>query len=72
MSRQNAAIVGGAAGVLALVAFVVGFVWFCKYKNLSNKNSETSCSDPSAPGTALHWVKIWGIYYISAYLDNIY
>ncbi|RVX22357.1 Proline-rich receptor-like protein kinase PERK9 [Vitis vinifera] len=51
MLKPYGAIVGGAAGVLALVAVVVGFVWFCKlqYKNFSNKNSETGSSDPSAP-----------------------
>ncbi|XP_034684791.1 serine/threonine-protein kinase-like protein ACR4 isoform X2 [Vitis riparia] len=51
MLKPYGAIVGGAAGVLALVAVVVGFVWFCKLqcKNFSNKNSETGSSDPSAP-----------------------
>ena len=74
MLKPYGAIVGGAAGVLALVAVVVGFVWFCKlqYKNFSNKNSETGSSDPSAPGKVIHWVKIWRMCYISAYLDNIY
>ncbi|KAJ9700088.1 hypothetical protein PVL29_005765 [Vitis rotundifolia] len=51
MLKPYAAIVGGAVGVLALVAVVAGFVWFCKLqcKNFSNKNSETGSSDPSAP-----------------------
>ncbi|KAI5349566.1 PREDICTED: serine/threonine-kinase [Prunus dulcis] len=50
MSKPSAAIVGGAAGALALVAIVIGVVWFYKIhcKNLSNKNSETGSSDPSA------------------------
>ncbi|XP_021818711.1 proline-rich receptor-like protein kinase PERK1 isoform X4 [Prunus avium] len=50
MSKPSAAIVGGAAGALALVAIVIGVVWFYKThcKNLSNKNSETGSSDPSA------------------------
>ncbi|KAF5736959.1 Kinase superfamily protein isoform 1 [Tripterygium wilfordii] len=44
-------IVGGAAGLLAFVAIVIGVVWFCKSqcKTLSNRNSETGSSDPSAP-----------------------
>lgn len=52
MSKPSAAIVGGAAGALALVAIVIGVVWFYKThcKNLSNKNSETGSSDPSAIG----------------------
>lgn len=54
MSKSSsAAIVGGAVGALALVAIVVGFVWLCKtqcFKHLSNKNSETGSSDPSAIG----------------------
>ncbi|KAF8392559.1 hypothetical protein HHK36_022904 [Tetracentron sinense] len=50
MSRSYAAVVGGAAGGLALVAIVIGLVWFCmmQCKNFSNKNSETGSSDPSA------------------------
>ncbi|KAF8387892.1 hypothetical protein HHK36_026554 [Tetracentron sinense] len=50
MSRAYAAIVGGAAGGLALVAIVIGLLWFCmlQCKNFSNKNSETGSSDPSA------------------------
>ncbi|XP_044485259.1 probable receptor-like protein kinase At2g39360 isoform X2 [Mangifera indica] len=50
MSKSVATIVGGAAGALALMAVFVGLVWFCKSqcKNVSNKNSETGSSDPSA------------------------
>lgn len=52
MSKSVATIVGGAAGALALMAVFVGLVWFCKSqcKNVSNKNSETGSSDPSALG----------------------
>lgn len=52
MSKSNAAIVGGAIGMLAFSAIVIVLVWFCKTqcKNLSNKNSETGSSDPSALG----------------------
>ncbi|KAF5738686.1 Kinase superfamily protein isoform 1 [Tripterygium wilfordii] len=47
---KYATIAGGAAGLLAFVAMVIGVVWFCKSqcKNLSNRNSETGSSDPSA------------------------
>ncbi|GMY27672.1 proline-rich receptor-like protein kinase PERK3 [Fagus crenata] len=50
MSKSNAAIVGGAVGVLAFLAIVIVLVWFCKTqcKNFSNRNSETGSSDPSA------------------------
>lgn len=52
MSKSNAAIVGGAVGMLVFSAIVIVLVWFCKTqcKNLSNKNSETGSSDPSALG----------------------
>ncbi|XP_059632699.1 probable serine/threonine-protein kinase PBL3 isoform X2 [Cornus florida] len=48
MSTSFAAIAGGAGGVLAVLAVVIGFVWFCmmQRKNL-NKNSDTGSSDPS-------------------------
>uniref|UniRef100_A0A5B7BCE9 non-specific serine/threonine protein kinase n=1 Tax=Davidia involucrata TaxID=16924 RepID=A0A5B7BCE9_DAVIN len=50
MSGSFAAIVGGAGGALAVLAMVVGFVWFCmlQRRSFSNKNSETGSSDPSA------------------------
>uniref|UniRef100_A0A5B7APT3 non-specific serine/threonine protein kinase n=1 Tax=Davidia involucrata TaxID=16924 RepID=A0A5B7APT3_DAVIN len=50
MSMSFAAIVGGAGGALAVLAIVIGFVWFCmlQCRNFSNKNSETGSSDPSA------------------------
>lgn len=50
MSRSYAAIVGGAAGGLALVVIVIGLVWFCIKCQNSKKNSETGSSDPSALG----------------------
>lgn len=56
-NSSSGAIVGGAVGALALVAIVVGFVWFCKTqcdKHLSNKNSETGSSDPSAGKNLCH------------------
>lgn len=58
MFKLDAATVGVAAGVLALMVIVVGFVWFCKLqcKNF-NKNSETGSSDPSAQGKVIQWVK---------------
>ncbi|PON80303.1 Tyrosine-protein kinase [Parasponia andersonii] len=50
MSKQTTTIVGGAAGAIALIAVVIGLVWFCKFhcKKSSNNNSETGSSDPSA------------------------
>ena len=49
MSRSLAAIVGGAAGGLALLVVLVWFLWrrFLLCKALRNKNSETGSSDPS-------------------------
>ncbi|KAA8548504.1 hypothetical protein F0562_000229 [Nyssa sinensis] len=50
MSGSFAAIIGGAGAVLAVLALVIGFVWFCmlQRRSSSNKNSETGSSDPSA------------------------
>ncbi|KAJ4823476.1 hypothetical protein Tsubulata_034637 [Turnera subulata] len=50
MSTSYAAIIGIAAGVVALVAVLVTLVWFCrKWRGKNwNKNSETGSSDPSA------------------------
>ncbi|GKU85519.1 hypothetical protein SLEP1_g186 [Rubroshorea leprosula] len=47
---KTATIIGIAAGAVAVVILVIGFIWFCKSqcKNLSNRNSETGSSDPSA------------------------
>ncbi|KAK1592863.1 hypothetical protein Q3G72_031619 [Acer saccharum] len=42
-----ATIIGGAAGAIAILTIVMGLVWFCKCKNISNRNSETGSSDPS-------------------------
>ncbi|KAK0606920.1 hypothetical protein LWI29_006320 [Acer saccharum] len=45
-----ATIIGGAAGAIAILTIVMGLVWFCKCKNISNRNSETGSSDPSTLG----------------------
>ncbi|KAK2646294.1 hypothetical protein Ddye_021489 [Dipteronia dyeriana] len=42
-----ATIIGGAAGAFAVLTIVTGLVWFCKCKNISNRNSDTGSSDPS-------------------------
>nr|XP_018685507.1 PREDICTED: probable serine/threonine-protein kinase At1g01540 isoform X3 [Musa acuminata subsp. malaccensis] len=51
MSSSIAAIVGAAAGGLALLAIIIGFLWFyilcCRTP--ANKSSETGSSDPSNP-----------------------
>ncbi|XP_065868355.1 receptor-like protein kinase HERK 1 isoform X2 [Euphorbia lathyris] len=48
MSKTLAAILGGAAGVVALVGIGIFLIWFCLFrkKNLS-RTSETGSSDPS-------------------------
>lgn len=52
MSRTLAAILGGAAGVVALVGIVI-FIWFClSHKKSVSRTSETGSSDPSSQGTA--------------------
>ncbi|XP_030551472.1 putative serine/threonine-protein kinase isoform X2 [Rhodamnia argentea] len=50
MSTSVASIAAVSAGALALVAVLVGLVWFCmsKLNTLANRNSETGSSDPSA------------------------
>ncbi|GMN46475.1 hypothetical protein TIFTF001_015652 [Ficus carica] len=50
MPKPSISIIGGAAGAIAFVAALVGLVWLCRFhcKKLSNKNSETGSSDPSA------------------------
>ncbi|URE29145.1 STYKc [Musa troglodytarum] len=51
MSSSIAAIVGAAAGGLALLVIIIGFLWFyilcCRTP--ANKSSETGSSDPSNP-----------------------
>lgn len=48
MSGPRAAIIGGAAGAVALVGIVVIFLWFCLLRNRSiSRTSETGSSDPS-------------------------
>lgn len=50
MSNSLAAVVGGAAGAIALVVILIGFIWFCmqQCKKFANRNSDTGSSDPSA------------------------
>ncbi|GAB4851253.1 hypothetical protein Ancab_030550 [Ancistrocladus abbreviatus] len=52
MSRLCIAIVGGVTGAVALVAVILGVVWFfiLHRRNQSNQNSETGSSEPSAQG----------------------
>lgn len=52
MSKPSITIVGGAVGAIAVIAIVIGIVWFCKFqcKKSTNKNSETGSSDPYALG----------------------
>ncbi|XP_024933496.1 nodulation receptor kinase isoform X1 [Ziziphus jujuba] len=48
MSGTLAAIVGGAAGAVALVGIIVLLIWFCLVKTRSvSRTSETGSSDPS-------------------------
>ncbi|XP_030473878.2 putative serine/threonine-protein kinase [Syzygium oleosum] len=50
MSSSLASVAAVSAGALALVAVLVGLVWFCmsKLNSSANRNSETGSSDPSA------------------------
>lgn len=51
MSRPLAALVGGAAGAVALVGIIVVLVWFCLlHKRGISRASETGSSDPSFQG----------------------
>lgn len=53
MSGNLAAILGGAAGAVALVGIIILLIWYCLSKNRSvSRNSETGSSDPSFPGNA--------------------
>jgi serine/threonine protein kinase len=48
MSRTLAAILGGAAGAVALVGIVIVIVWFCLFHNSTvSRTSDTGSSDPS-------------------------
>ncbi|KAA8548303.1 hypothetical protein F0562_004732 [Nyssa sinensis] len=48
MSRSLAAILGGAAGAVALVGIIIIIIWFCLSHNRSvPRTSETGSSDPS-------------------------
>ena len=51
MSGHLAAIIGGAAGAVALVGIVIFFIWFClSHKRSVSRTSETGSSDPSIQG----------------------
>ncbi|KAB2055946.1 hypothetical protein ERO13_A11G064200v2 [Gossypium hirsutum] len=51
MSRNLAAILGGAAGAVALVGIVGLLIWFCLFhKRGVSRTSETGSSDPSVQG----------------------
>ncbi|GMI67100.1 hypothetical protein like AT3G26700 [Hibiscus trionum] len=51
MSRNLAAILGGAAGAVALVVIVGLLIWFCLFhKRDVSRTSETGSSDPSVQG----------------------
>lgn len=52
MSRSFAVTLVAAGAAVALLGIVIGLVWFCilHSKKLSNKNSDTGSSDPSAVG----------------------
>lgn len=51
MSTILAAILGGAAGAVALVGMVITVIWFCLFHNRSaGRTSETGSSDPSVQG----------------------
>ncbi|CAL9108380.1 unnamed protein product [Musa textilis] len=58
MSSSIAAIVGAAAGALALLVIIIGFLWFyilcCRTP--ANKSSETGSSDPSNPGNRTRYI----------------
>ncbi|KAF3435326.1 hypothetical protein FNV43_RR22413 [Rhamnella rubrinervis] len=50
MSGTLAAILGGAAGAVALVGIIILLIWYCLSKNRSvSRTSETGSSDPSDP-----------------------
>ena len=51
MSRTLAAILGGAAGAVALMGIVGLLIWFCLFhKGGVSRKSETDTSDPSVQG----------------------
>lgn len=51
MSGTLAAILGGAAGAVALVGIIIVVICLCLSKNRSvSRTSETGSSDPSVPG----------------------
>lgn len=53
MSASLAAILGGAAGAVALVGIIITLVGFCLSRNRSvSRTSETGSSDPSIQGNS--------------------
>lgn len=53
MSASLAAILGGAAGAVALVGIIIILVGFCLSRNRSvSRTSETGSSDPSIQGNS--------------------
>lgn len=50
MSRTLAAILGGAAGAVALVGIIILIIWFCLSHRSVSRTSETNSSDPSIQG----------------------
>lgn len=55
MSTNLAAILGGAAGAVALVGIVGLLIWFCLFhKRGVSRTSETGSSDPSVQGSNIY------------------
>lgn len=60
MSGHLAAIIGGAAGAVALVGIVIFFIWFCLcHKRSVSRTSETGSSDPSIQGNFYIYIYIF-------------
>lgn len=60
MSKTLAAILGGAAGAVALVGILVITIWYCIFRGRNvSRTSETGSSDPSVQGSfAYMWTKV--------------
>ncbi|XP_050234019.1 probable serine/threonine-protein kinase PBL28 [Mercurialis annua] len=55
MSKTLAAVLGGAAGVVALMGVIIFLIWFCIYHKKSvSRTSETGSSDPSIQARGRH------------------
>jgi len=52
MSRTLAAILGGAAGVMALVGVVIFLLWCLSHKKSVSRTSETGSSETSVQGNS--------------------